>query len=108
MHRHPGRGRAAASRSRNHRATKRRHQQGECDGSLAADIFSLPDRGRIAPGRSADLVIFDAEDLSDLATFDDPTRAPSGVHAVWVGGEQVVKDGAYLGRRNGTLLSARH
>lgn len=76
--------------------------------SLAADIFSLPERGRIAAGSSADLVIFDAEGLNDHATFDDPMRSPSGIHAVWVGGEQVVKDGAYLGRRNGTLLSARH
>lgn len=32
--RHPGRGRAAASRSRNHRATRRRYHQDEYDGTV--------------------------------------------------------------------------
>ena len=76
--------------------------------SLPADVFSLRGRGRIEVGCAADLVVFDAVNLRDHATFDDPVRSPSGIHSVWIAGEQVVSDGEYLGRRCGSLLKASH
>lgn len=76
--------------------------------SLAADIFSLPGRGRIEAGNYADLVVFDPDNVVDYATFEDPMRSPAGIHSVWVAGEEIVRDGTYLGRRNGSLLRAQH
>lgn len=76
--------------------------------SLPAEVFSLRGRGRIEVGCAADLVVFDAVNLRDHATFDYPVRSPSGIHSVWIAGEQVVSDGEYLGRRCGSLLKASH
>lgn len=75
--------------------------------SLAAEIFSIPDRGVIAPGKIADLVLFDPEGLRDHATFEDPTASPTGIHSVWIGGEQVVAESQFLGRRAGKFLRAQ-
>ena len=50
--------------------------------SLAADTFGLADRGVIAPGRRADLVLVDG----------DPTRtisATKNIRGVWIGGYRV-------------------
>lgn len=54
--------------------------------SMAADRFGLAGRGRIAPGQAADLVIVDRAEFTDVATFDDPRRDPSGVVDVLVNG----------------------
>ena len=56
----------------------------------AADRLGLADRGRIEPGKRADLVLLDPERYVDTATYDDPKRSPAGVRGVWVAGERVV------------------
>ncbi len=72
--------------------------------SLPAVAFRLPSRGVIAPGMAADLVAFDAGTVRDLATYEDPVRAPQGVGWVMVDGDVVVRDGQYEGRRAGQRL----
>ena len=67
----------------------------------SADLLGLADRGRIAPGLRADLVLLDSERFVDTATYDDPCRAPEGVVGVWVAGERVWRDGAPTGARPG-------
>jgi N-acyl-D-amino-acid deacylase len=54
--------------------------------SLPADRFGLRDRGRIAEGAVADLVVFDPERIEDAATFEDPHRFPVGIDIVCVNG----------------------
>jgi len=71
--------------------------------SVAAKRFGLKDRGTIAPGTIADLVLFD-ETIEDRATFDDPTQLPTGIEAVWVAGEAVVEKGQPTGARPGRVL----
>lgn len=56
---------------------------------LAAQQYGLQDRGRIAPGAFADLVLFDAGRVQDRATFEDPLQLSTGIHGVWVNGAQV-------------------
>ncbi|GAC1309719.1 MAG: D-aminoacylase [Vulcanimicrobiaceae bacterium] len=76
--------------------------------SLAADQFGLVDRGRIALGAFADLVLFDAAAIVDTATYAQPYAYPQGIDAVWVNGRAVVRDGATTGARPGrTLRSGR-
>jgi len=53
---------------------------------LPAARFGLTDRGRVAPGAAADLVLFDPERVQDQATFAEPLRPSTGIQAVWVGG----------------------
>jgi len=57
--------------------------------SLPAARLKLKDRGRIAPGMKADLVLFHPERVADRSTFSDPHRLSEGIEKVWVNGELV-------------------
>jgi N-acyl-D-amino-acid deacylase len=70
----------------------------------AADRFGLDDRGRIAAGRRADLVLLDPDHYEDTATYEEPLRRPRGVVGVWVGGERAWAEGAPTGVRAGEVV----
>ena len=72
--------------------------------SLPADILRLPDRGRIAPGYAADLVLFDSAMIIDTATYQDPRRTPIGIDTVLVNGVPVVRGGTSTDATPGTVL----
>jgi N-acyl-D-amino-acid deacylase len=72
--------------------------------SLPADQIGLAERGRIARGRKADLVVFDAAKVCDTATFEDPHRYPEGIPLVVVNGVAVVERGVSTGARPGRVL----
>ena len=59
----------------------------------AAERFGLKDRGVIRENAVADLVLFDAETISDPATYDDPLQQSIGIPLVIVNGTPVVQDG---------------
>ena len=70
----------------------------------AADRLGLSDRGRIASGKRADLVLLDPAAYVDTATYADPLRSPEGVAGVWVAGHAVWRDGAPTGARPGGVV----
>ncbi len=72
--------------------------------SLPADRLGLGDRGRIAEGARADLVLFDARTVIDRATFEEPHQYPEGVPWVFVNGVAVVENGSYTTARPGQVL----
>ena len=72
--------------------------------SLPADLFGLVDRGRIAVGAHADLVVFDPQHIVDRATYEQPFVAPDGVRDVFVNGTAIVRAAAYTGARPGRVL----
>ena len=72
--------------------------------SLSADQIGRPDMGRIASGMMADLTIFDAERIRDLATYTDPHRYSVGVQHLVINGVVVMEDAAYTGARPGRVL----
>ena len=72
--------------------------------SLAASISQLPDRGTIAPGKWADLVIFDPAIVADTATFEKPFSYPVGIDTVLVNGQVVLDEGTHTGTRPGQVL----
>ena len=72
--------------------------------SMPADRFGLADRGRIAEGAFADLVLFDPAAIRERATYDDPVRPAAGIHAVFVNGRPVWRDGTPTGNRPGRTL----
>ncbi len=53
---------------------------------LPCRIMGIPDRGTVAEGRKADLVVFDPESVRDRATYEKPERSPAGLKAVMVNG----------------------
>lgn len=75
--------------------------------SAPADLLGFAERGRIAPGLVADLVVFDPATVADRATFTAPHQYPVGIPHVFVGGVAVVRDGAVTGARPGVVLRGR-
>ncbi|MGB7739502.1 MAG: D-aminoacylase [Steroidobacteraceae bacterium] len=71
---------------------------------LPAAQLGLADRGRIAPGYVADLVVFDPVTVIDRSTVENPLEPPLGIPAVMVSGEWVVRDGAVTSKRPGRVL----
>lgn len=72
--------------------------------SLAAHRLGLLDRGVIAPGMAADVLIFDPEGIRDVAAFGDPMRYAEGIDYVFVNGIAVIDDGDLTAGRPGRLL----
>ncbi|HSB12097.1 MAG TPA: D-aminoacylase [Blastocatellia bacterium] len=58
--------------------------------SLAANRVHLEGRGLLKPGFFADIVVFDPQQIRDVATFEDPNRLSFGMRYVLVNGVPVV------------------
>jgi N-acyl-D-aspartate/D-glutamate deacylase len=80
---------------------------------VPARLYGLTDRGRLAPGHWADIVIFDpaSVDAGPLRTVTDlPANGsrlmtkPVGVRHVLVAGEELIRDGEPTANRPGQLL----
>jgi N-acyl-D-aspartate/D-glutamate deacylase len=66
--------------------------------------LGLRDRGRLAPGAVADLVLFDPARVRDTATYEAPWGFAEGVHAVVVNGQVAVDQGVPTGVRAGRVV----
>ena len=75
--------------------------------SLPADFSGLRDRGRIAEGQAADLVIFDPRTIADRSTWEEPGKMAVGVRDVFVNGQAVLRNGDLTGKAPGRYLRAR-
>ncbi|QDT10172.1 serine hydrolase [Planctomycetes bacterium K23_9] len=72
--------------------------------AAAANNIMAYDRGRIAIGLAADIIVLDYENLVDRADFKDPHSRSEGVKHVIVNGQLVLKDGQFTGARPGRVL----
>jgi N-acyl-D-amino-acid deacylase len=72
--------------------------------SLPAENLRLEKRGRIAPGWFADVVVFNLDEIDDVATYQDPHRYAEGVEHVFVNGGHVLANGEPTGRSSGRVL----
>ncbi|WP_062061754.1 N-acyl-D-amino-acid deacylase family protein [Cellvibrio sp. OA-2007] len=72
---------------------------------MSADRFGLDDRGRIAVGAAADLVLFDPATVKDAATFTQPQQLAEGIEAVWVNGVLSYAQKTVTGMRAGKFLT---
>ena len=59
----------------------------------AADAYGLTGRGRLAAGLAADICVIGPGGITDLASYDAPTRAAAGVDLVIVNGVVAWRDG---------------
>jgi dihydroorotase/N-acyl-D-amino-acid deacylase len=71
---------------------------------MPAARLKLGDRGRIAEGLFADLVVFDSEAVADRATFEEPHQYPRGIPYVIVNGVVAVDNGRFVNVRPGRVL----
>jgi N-acyl-D-amino-acid deacylase len=71
---------------------------------LAAQQLGLKDRGRIAEGFFADLVIFDPASIIDQSTIESPESPPLGIPSVMVSGEWVIDDAKVTRKHPGQVL----
>jgi dihydroorotase/N-acyl-D-amino-acid deacylase len=72
--------------------------------SKAAARVHLTDRGILRPGMMADITVFDAAAIRDVATFENPNHYSTGVKHVFVNGRRIVADGAIMSERPGRPL----
>jgi N-acyl-D-amino-acid deacylase len=72
---------------------------------LTAWRLGLSDRGLVRPGYKADLVMFDAQQIADQATYDMPHAYPMGIRWVLVNGQVILRDGERLPVLPGRVLS---
>ncbi len=72
--------------------------------SLPADHFGFRNRGRLAVGQAADVVIFDPARVIDRATYEQPHQYPDGIATVIVNGAVVLQAGAHTNARPGQVL----
>jgi N-acyl-D-amino-acid deacylase len=70
----------------------------------SASRLGLSDRGVVAVGRKADLVVFDPETIADRGTPADPAQAPVGIDVVVVNGQVVLDHGVETAARPGRAL----
>jgi N-acyl-D-amino-acid deacylase len=71
---------------------------------LPAQRFNLHDRGEIAVGKHADLVVFDPQTIIDRATYAEPTLPAEGIDYVLVAGALTCSPGGATGNRAGLFL----
>ena len=71
-----------------------------------AERLRMQDRGVLAAGCAADIVIFDAGEVRDRGTYLVPCQQATGVHHVLVNGVPVIEDGKQTEARPGRVLRA--
>ncbi|HET9033499.1 MAG TPA: amidohydrolase family protein [Dokdonella sp.] len=71
---------------------------------LPAHNWKLRDRGCLAVGCHADIVIFDPATIIDHATYESPMQYASGVSNVFVNGVQVLRNGEHTGATPGQVV----
>jgi N-acyl-D-amino-acid deacylase len=72
--------------------------------AVAANEVMAYDRGRLAPGLAAGVVVLDFEHVPDRATFAEPKVPSEGILYLLVNGVAVLEAGKYNGAKPGQVL----
>ncbi len=72
--------------------------------TLPANNLKLKKRGALKTGYYADIVLFDAETITDHATYEKPHQYATGMIHVFVNGTQVLKGGQHTGALPGRFV----
>ena len=70
----------------------------------AQEVLGLTDRGKIAEGMYADVILFDLERLEEGGDYLHPARPPVGIECVLVNGTVVCEKNTHTGERPGRVL----
>lgn len=69
-----------------------------------AQTLGLKDRGTLAVGEYADVIVFDPKTVADKATYEQPTLLAVGMRYVFVNGAPAVDGGKYTGALAGRAI----
>jgi N-acyl-D-amino-acid deacylase len=72
--------------------------------SFPAARVGFTDRGVLRPGMKADIAVFDADRVRDMATFETPHQYAEGFAYIIVNGEIVYEKGAMTAARPGRVI----
>ena len=72
--------------------------------AMPAELVGLKNRGRIAEGYAADIVIFDPDRIRERSTYQNPYVHSVGIEAVIVNGKLAVENGQLTGTAAGQVL----
>lgn len=72
--------------------------------SLPADNLKIKDRGKLQAGYFADIAIFDANEIIDKATYNEPKQYAAGMKHVLVNGVLVLINGDHTGAKPGRIV----
>ena len=72
--------------------------------SLPAEKFNIKNRGLIKEDYIADIVIFDENEVTDMANYTEPHQYAKGFKYVWVNGALTINEGAHNGTRKGMAI----
>jgi N-acyl-D-amino-acid deacylase len=72
--------------------------------AVPADRIGLSNRGVLAKGMMADIVVFDPNTVRDVATFEDSHRYAEGIRHVLVNGQVTILDGEHTKERAGQVI----
>jgi N-acyl-D-aspartate/D-glutamate deacylase len=76
--------------------------------SMPAEYFNIADRGMVAVGKRADLVLIDLENLQPNATYTNPLQLSDGVKNLWVNGVMVIEEGVINEKKPGVIIKNQH
>ena len=71
---------------------------------LAAEHVGIKQRGVIAAGNYADLVLFNPDTVIDNATFENSKALSTGIEMVWINGQLIYKNNKSTGKYPGMLI----
>jgi N-acyl-D-amino-acid deacylase len=76
----------------------------QASSAQVAETYGLTDRGKLAAGMLADVIVFDPATIRDEATYTEPTKLATGMRWVFVNGKAAVADGAMTSTMAGRAL----
>lgn len=71
---------------------------------LPAGILGIKDRGTLAKGKKADIIIFDQNEISDYATYDNPFQYSRGMKYVFINGIKILNNEEFVENFPGYVL----
>jgi N-acyl-D-amino-acid deacylase len=71
---------------------------------LPAEQFNLKNRGRLAVGCFADVLVFDPAEIAERTTYAEPHQLSSGMRHVLVNGVRAITESRQTTNRSGAFL----
>ena len=72
--------------------------------SVTADIFNIPNRGKIQEGHFADIILFQPDKFKDKADYEDAFQYAEGLEYSIINGKLSVEKGQFIDQLNGRVL----